>query len=129
MSKQEEVLDEYLDDGELLFRGWSEAVRDGVLLGQKCGECGHTTAAPKAACPYCGNRDIVITRLPTEGEVYSETTIKVPPESFEGEYQIVIVDVGDARVLGRVDGGIEIGDTVELTDYIEVKGEPAPVFE
>lgn len=126
---QQETFDQYMEDGELLFRGWAEAVRDGVLLGQECTECGHVTGAPKAACPYCGDRDIEVVRLPSEGEVYSETTIKVPPEGYEGEYQVAVIDVGDARVLGRLDGGVDIGDPVELADYMEVKTEPAPVFE
>lgn len=126
---QQELLDQYLDDGELLYSGWAEAVRDGVLLGQECSECGHVTGSPKAACPYCGDRGIEVVRLPSEGEVYSETTIKVPPEGYDGEYQIVIVEVGGARVLGRMPGGVGIGDTVELADYTEVKSEPAPVFE
>ncbi|MDY7081055.1 MAG: zinc ribbon domain-containing protein [Halobacteria archaeon] len=132
MSKQEQISDEYLDDdGNLVFDGWREAVLDGILLGQECDECGHVTGSPKAACPDCGNRDIEVVQLPETGEVYSETTINVPPEGFEERgYEIAVVQLGDARVLGRSDDDLDIGDEVEFTGAEEIKGEdPAVLFE
>ena len=40
-------------DGVLTCRKWAAALREGILLGQECSECGHVTAAPKVACAQC----------------------------------------------------------------------------
>lgn len=128
MSEEVHAVGDYLADGELTYEGWARALRAGTLLGQHCGDCGHATAAPKAACARCGNRDLAVVQLPTEGEVYAETTIEVVPAGFEGPYQVVVVSLGDARVMARVDGEVAIGDAVELHDVVEADGRPIPVF-
>lgn len=106
---------------------WADRLRDGDLLGQECAECGHTTAAPKAACARCGSRTLATVTLPTDGIVHSETTIAVPPEGFDGEYQVAVVRLGDAKVMGRIDGTVDIGDRVAFTDVV-ADDHPAPVF-
>lgn len=117
------------EDGTLTAKGWADALRAGRLLGQACEHCDHVTAAPKAACAECGSRSLQVVDLPTEGEVYSETTIEVAPEGFDAPYTIVIVTVGDARVLGRTEEAVSIGDTVELRDVLEAENFVSPVFE
>jgi len=101
---------------------------DRVLLGQRCGDCGHATAAPKAACAQCGSRDLDRIELPTEGEVYARTRIEIAPADFEGPYTVALVDLGDARVLARLTDEREIGDAVALEDVYEGDLGPAPVF-
>lgn len=128
MSEEVHAVAGYLDDGDLTYRGWAAALRDGVLLGQHCTECGRATAAPKAACAHCGNRDPTVVQLPTEGEVYAETTVAVAPAGFDGPYQVALVSLGDVRLMARIDGEVAIGDAVELRDVVEVDGQPAPVF-
>lgn len=128
MSEGAHAVADYLDDGRLTHRAWAQALRDGVLLGQQCGVCGRATAAPKAACGSCGSRVLDVVQLPTEGEVYAETTIAVSPAGFEAPYQVAIVSLGETRVLARIDGEVAIGDSVELVDVTEVDGQPAPVF-
>lgn len=117
------------EDGTLTATGWADALRAGRLLGQACERCDHVTAAPKAACAECGSRSLQVVDLPTEGEVYSETTIEVAPEGFDAPYTIVIVTVGDARVLGRTEESVSIGDTVELRDVLEAENFVSPIFE
>lgn len=117
---------------DLTYADWEEAVADGRLLGQECGECGHVEGVPKGACAQCGARALETVELPTTGEVYSETTINVPPIQFDDDpYQVAIVQVGDARLLARLDDdGVEIGEEVELSGYIDADdGHPAPTFE
>lgn len=130
MSEQPQVdgIESYLEEGFLTHAGWSRALRDGVLLGQRCEDCGHLTAAPKAACAQCGSEAIAPIRLPTTGEVYSETTVQVAPEQFEGPYQVALVTLGDARVMARVEDGVEIGDTVHLGGVVEEDAYPGPLF-
>jgi uncharacterized OB-fold protein len=119
----------YLEDEALTVKAWSKALRDGVLLGQRCDHCNHATAAPKAACVRCGARDLSVLQLPTEGEVYSETTIAVPPAGFEGPYQVVVIELDEgARVLARVDHEVTIGEQVELVGSVEEGELPTPLF-
>jgi len=68
------------EPAELTYEDWATALRDGTLLGQRCSDCGHVTAAPKAACAHCGSQGLTTTELPTTGEVYTETTLEVVPE-------------------------------------------------
>jgi uncharacterized OB-fold protein len=130
------------------YATWAEGVREGRLLGLACG-CGHTNGSPIGACPHCGSRDLERVELPTEGTVHSETTIQVPPSTFEERgYQVVVVELGDssasdasgdaaerrasgAKVMGRVEGdGVDIGDEVRLSGHVtEDDGHPAPLFE
>ncbi|MDZ7745660.1 MAG: OB-fold domain-containing protein [Halobacteriales archaeon] len=115
----------------LTYDEWAEAVREEELLGLACSECDHTNGVPTGACPHCGNRDLERVSLPTEGTVHSETTIQVPPEGFEERgYQVAIIELGDAKVMGRIDGdAVEIGDEVALSGVItEDDNHPAPVF-
>ncbi|WP_222912852.1 OB-fold domain-containing protein [Natrinema sp. SYSU A 869] len=99
-------------------------------LGQECLECGHATAAPKAAYARCGSRDLETVELPTTGTVYTVTTITVPPRQFSGEdsYQVAIVELNEARVMAHIDGEAEIGDEVRLRGTIEADDAPAPLF-
>ena len=111
---------------------WTRAVREGELLGQACDGCGAVQGTPKAACPHCGSLALETVELPTEGTVYTETTINVPPEGVdERGYQVAVVEVGDARVMGRlVDEGVDIGDRVVLSGYDEDdQGNATPRFE
>ena len=120
-----------MSDG-LTHAGWSAALRDGRLLGLRCEDCGATQGTPKAACPDCGSRNLEPVELSTEGIVYTETTVNVPPEGIEERgYRVGIVEVGDARVLGRLAGdGIAIGDEVALSGHVEdEEGYAAPLFE
>jgi uncharacterized OB-fold protein len=112
----------------LTYEDWAAALHDEVLLGHSCGSCGAVSSVPAAACRDCGAREFETVALPTQGEVVSETTIGVPPTGFPDRYQIAIVAVGKTRVLGGVDGRVDIGDAVELTDVSVVDGDPAPVF-
>lgn len=116
---------------DLTYDDWASALEEGRLLGQKCPDCGHGGGAPTGACPHCGSRDLRTVELPREGEVYSETTIAVPPASFgEEPYQVAIVQVGDARVMGRLEDRTDIGRPVELAGFVDTDdGHPAPVFE
>lgn len=113
---------------ELTYSDWVTAIRDGTVLGQHCRDCGHATAAPKAACARCGTRDIETVELPTTGTVYTETRLEVVPEGFDGPYHVALVELDDARVMVHVPEPVEIGQTVELAGTIENEG-VAPVFE
>jgi hypothetical protein len=119
----------------LTYAAWTRGLKEGRLLGQACGECGNVLGTPKGACPHCGSRGLETVELPTSGEVYTETTVMVPPVGVEERgYQVAVVQVGEARVMARIDAGdddarVAIGDTVDLTGYVTGEGsDPAPLF-
>lgn len=123
-------VDTYLEDGDLTHKAWCAALRESVLLGERCHDCGHVTVAPKAACARCSSRDTEAVELPTEGTVYSETTVFVGPAAFTDDtpYGVALVDVGDARVMAHVDGEVGIGDPVEFQGVVEADDSPGPLF-
>lgn len=128
MSNEPPVREAALPD-DLTFQAWQDHLREGRFLGHECADCGWVTGVPHAACDDCGGRDLTVTELPTTGEVYSVTRVNVAPEGFEGGYRLALVDLGPTRVLGRVEGEPEIGDTVSFTAVFEGTDDPAPVFE
>jgi uncharacterized OB-fold protein len=77
----------------------------------------------------CGSFDLAVTEFDTTGEVYTETTVRVAPNPYEGPYQVALVDLGDAMLMARLDdnGDAHIGDTVELCGVVG-EGDPGPLF-
>lgn len=120
----------YLEDGELTHRAWSAALREDVLLGERCADCDHVTAAPKAACACCGSRDTAVIELQTEGTVYAETTVFVAPAAFSDAepYGVALIDIGDARIMAHIDGDAAAGDAVAFRGTVEQDDSPAPLF-
>ena len=124
------IADEYNQIAdELTYETWREALEEGDLLGQKCVDCGRVTATPTAVCGQCGEMSLRVVSLPTEGTIYSETTIAVAPRQFEGQYQVVIVDIGETRIMAHTEAEtIEIGDEVQLLGVLKADDKPAPIF-
>jgi uncharacterized OB-fold protein len=120
----------YLEDGELTHRAWSAALREDVLLGERCADCDHVTAAPKVACARCGSRDTAVIELQTEGTVYAETTVFVAPAAFSDAepYGVALIDIGDARIMAHIDGDVDIYDHVEFSGIVDEDGSPAALF-
>lgn len=106
---------------------WADALEEGRLLGQCCSDCGHETAAPKAACVRCGSTAIEPVELPTEGSVHAVTDVAVAPSGFDGPYRIAVIDLDGARVMTRLDSEADVGESVALSGVVEVDG-IGPVF-
>lgn len=119
-----------LGEDSLDHESWENALTEGTLLGLRCGECGYVTTTPKAACTRCSSRSVSVVELPDTGTVYTKTTIEVAPEEHGSGYQIALVDLGEARLLGRIADGdhVEIDDEVELAGTYEHAGDTAAVF-
>lgn len=125
----------------LSYDAWTDALREGELLGAACADCNEAFGTPVSVCHECGSRDLESIELPTDGELYSVTRINVPPVGFEGPYYIGIVELDGVRLMARIrndsdsDGTTNeseptIGTTVALSGVIEEdkEGLPAPVF-
>ncbi|MFC7131588.1 MULTISPECIES: Zn-ribbon domain-containing OB-fold protein [Salinibaculum] len=107
----------------------ARALRDGVLLGQECADCGHGTGTAAAACSHCGSRDTTAVVLPEDGEIYTETRINVPPPAFEGPYTVAIVELSDGtRLTAHIESDVSVGDAVSFQGTIAEDIRPAPVF-
>jgi uncharacterized OB-fold protein len=133
MSKERthsDVATKAIEENRLNHERWEEALTEGVVLGLRCKDCEYVTATPKAACVRCGSHDLAVVALPETGTVYSKTTIEVAPDEQGSGYQIALVDLGDARLLGRIadDERVEIGDQIELEDTRTSAGDVAAVF-
>lgn len=124
--------DSVVTEGGLTHARWKAALRDDtVLLGQECLECAHQIATPKTACTNCGSLDLQTIELPSEGIVYSSTTVEIPPRDFAGTYSLAIVELAGARVLGRLEDGenVDIGAEVTLSGSFEHEEDVIPRFQ
>jgi uncharacterized OB-fold protein len=121
---------EELKEDRLDHERWEQALTEGVVLGQRCGDCEYVTATPSAACVRCGSRTLIVVELPETGTVYTKTTVEVAPGEQGHGYQIAFVDLGEARLLARIADGdrVDIGDKVELKSTREHAGDVAAVF-
>lgn len=110
---------------------WAEGLESGTPKGLACSACGYVSGTPKAACVRCGSREVSVTDLPTTGRVYSKSTIEVAPKRQGSGYQIALIDLGEARLLGRIADGerVAIDDEVELCGTYEYEGDLVAVFE
>lgn len=113
----------------LTYTKWKEALSNGIILGQECYECGHTTAAPKAACARCGCLSLETINLPVKGTVFTKTSLNVTPVNFDNSYDVAIVSLGNARIMVHLGTEVAIGDEVEFSTVIETDSRVAPVFQ
>ena len=88
---------------------------------KKCLQCGRLLPHAALSCFSCGSYEFQEAEPPTSGEVYSFTTIRVPPEGFNENkpYNVVVVEIeGGARILAiqteDVESGIDINESVGL---------------
>lgn len=94
----------------------------------QCETCKFETITTPAFCPKCGGRQIKEFEAPDEGEVFSYTTIHVPPIEWQDKapYHVALVQLTDRlKVTVHLEHKVEIGDKVKLR---EIK-EQAYIFE
>jgi len=102
---------------KLIFKDYSEALKQNKLLGLKCQACGAITVPPKMACRQCTSPDMEITELKGNGKIRTFTTVYVGAEGREGEvpYTIVMVELDEGPwLMGNLDGIDPKQATMEL---------------
>jgi hypothetical protein len=118
------------------------ALKEGVLLGLKCRDCGEVTVPPKATCNHCYSRNQEVITLSGKGSIKTFTVIRVPPEGFEAPYIVALAELSEGPwLLGNLEG-VPINDTgvdllgkkisvsakeVQLDNYTDTVG-VTPVF-
>ncbi|MGP9818586.1 Zn-ribbon domain-containing OB-fold protein [Salinarimonas sp. NSM] len=96
-----------------------ETAADGGLrlVGSVCRACGLRTVPPAAVCPGCGSEAVAREIQPSEGVVYSLTTLHVGPRKWGRPFTLGYVDLANGvRVLAALHGeGHAIGRPVRLS--------------
>ncbi len=96
------------------------------LIVVDCRKCGRRMAPPTYACSQCGSNDLTEVSIPGEGELYSHTTIYIPPAGFEKlvPYTVAVVRVAGGLLLsGRLQAAASeippLGSRVTLVEGSE----------
>ncbi len=84
-----------------------EALKENVLKGLKCLECGTITVPPKAACDECGGVDHEVVQLTGDGTIRTFTVIRVAPEGFQAPYVVVLVQLREGPWLTGLLNGLD----------------------
>jgi uncharacterized protein len=106
-----------------------EAAREGRLLLQCCGTCGHQQFYPRPFCLACESRHVQWREANGHGRVYSMTTVRIPvTPALVPPYVLALVDLEEGpRLLTNILGDCAIGDRVRLRWTVQ-GGLPVPVF-
>jgi uncharacterized OB-fold protein len=92
-----------------------EALKDNILKGLKCLDCGTITVPPKATCDECGSTNQEITQLSGEGTIRTFTVIRVAPEGFKAPYVVVLTQLREGPWLtGLLNSGEPESATMAL---------------
>jgi uncharacterized OB-fold protein len=92
-----------------------EALKENILKGLKCLDCGTITVPPKAVCDDCGSTNQEITQLSGDGTVRTFTVIRVAPEGFKAPYVVVLVQLREGPWLtGLLNSGDPESASMEL---------------
>jgi uncharacterized OB-fold protein len=70
-----------------------EALKENILKGLKCLDCGTITVPPKSVCDECGSTNQEIIRLSGDGTIRTFTVIRVAPEGFKAPYVVALVQL------------------------------------
>ena len=102
---------------KLIFKDYSEALKENKLLGLKCKECGTITVPPMMVCRQCASPDMEIIGLKGRGKIQTFATVNVAPEGREDEvpYIIVLVELDEGPwLMGNLTGVDPNEATMEL---------------
>jgi len=120
--EREEMEKEYT---VLTLAEYEEGLRNGKLLGLRCGGCKKITCHPMPVCQWCGGRSLEKTELSGEGELMTFTVIRVPSEGFEDDapYIPCLMKTNEGPcVVGRLDYDAERVSQALIGKQVKMKG-------
>lgn len=87
------------------FIGYLE---NGKLMGTRCAKCGKSFFPPRAHCYDCLTADMEWFEVAGQGKLVSYSTLQYAPTGFTEEvpYTIALLDYGEYKVFGRIDGSV-----------------------
>lgn len=110
---------------------WDGAAR-GVLVLQRCGDCGRIRHYPQVLCPGCHSFSVEPVEAAGTGTVHSWTVAHNafdPAFADATPYVLLTVDMAEGvRVLGRYAGEPTMGAAVRITFAPGPDGTPVPEF-
>jgi uncharacterized OB-fold protein len=98
-----------------------EVVHVKTLQGSKCERCGYVNFPAVNVCPKCGPKytsAVKVANLPTVGTVVTWTRLKVAPTGFPSPLLHCVLDLGNVKILGTLQGTdeINIGDKLVIVE-------------
>ena len=87
-----------------------EALKENILKGLKCLDCGTITVPPKAVCDDCGSTNQEVTQLSGEGTIRTFTVIRVAPEGFKAPYVVVLAQLREGPWLTGLLNSLDPGE-------------------
>jgi uncharacterized OB-fold protein len=98
-----------------------EGIREKRLFGSKCGRCGYVSFPAMTICPRCGPmyvKEVKPTELPLMGAAITWTKLQVAPKGFPSPLTHCVVDLGGVKVIGTVQGSLEVqgGEILEVVE-------------
>jgi Predicted nucleic-acid-binding protein containing a Zn-ribbon len=89
--------------------------------GLKCVDCGHVSFPPRRICPVCGSENSRPMELKPEGEIYSHTIVRSPPEHFvlQAPYAVAMIRLKDGPLISAQLTDVDI-DSIEIGMEVEM---------
>jgi uncharacterized OB-fold protein len=102
-------------------------LEQGKVMGTRCKASGRYYFPPRAHCFASLSDDMEWFEVTGSGELVSYSTLKYAPTGFKDDlpYTIALVDYGDYRIFGRIDGAVDVEDLAVGTALKTVPGKTA----
>jgi uncharacterized OB-fold protein len=83
-------------------------LENGKVMATHCNGCNTTFFPPRADCCHCLTSDMTWKEVTGKGKLVSFSRLKFAPIGFDQDlpYCIALLDYGDYRVFGRIDGSL-----------------------
>jgi hypothetical protein len=65
-------------------------VKEGKLMGARCGKCGQILVPPKPMCTNCFSKELSWKEFPKQGKLLTYTVIHVSPKQFQSMVPYVV---------------------------------------
>jgi len=112
----------WLPETDLVAR-FIEGLKQGKLLGTKCGKCGAKYLPPRQHCK-CGSHEIEWYEAPTRGKLVTYTMVTFPPDSMSkyAPYIVAVAELEDgSRLLAQITGvtpqTLQVGLPVQVVPH------------
>lgn len=105
------------------LKAYEEALNQGSILYQVCGDCEHVAFYPRVVCPDCGSSNVDYRNSAGKGTVYTRTVIH---SRNRDPYNVVLIDMDEGfRIMSTVEDApnedVKIGMRVELKTVYPVE--------
>ena len=105
------------------LKAYEDALNNGEIIYQVCGDCEHVAFYPSLVCPGCGSTNVNYTPSAGKGTVYTRTVIH---SRNRDPYNVVLIDMDEGfRIMSAVEDtandDVQIGMRVELKTVYPVE--------